>query len=86
MMYLKFKDFLSESLLLEAEETGPLRANMAGNINDASKKGLRHLKNYVMPTLNKAQKKKVMTNFHDYFTQDEHDKLAKAFANLSCSS
>lgn len=77
MMYLKFKDFLSESLLLEAEETGPLRANMAGNINDASKKGLRHLKNYVMPTLNKAQKKKVMTNFHDYFTQDEHDKLAK---------
>ena len=63
MTYLKFKDFLSEALLIEDAESGPLRVNMAGNINDASKKGLRHLKNYVMPTLNKAQKKKVMANF-----------------------
>jgi hypothetical protein len=82
MIHHKFKDFLSEALLLEDAEAGPQRANMAGNINDASKKGLRHLKNYVMPTLNKAQKKKVMANFHNYFTQDEHDKLAKENGKL----
>jgi hypothetical protein len=82
MTYLKFKDFLSEALLIEDAESGPLRVNMAGNINDASKKGLRHLKNYVMPTLNKAQKKKVMANFHNYFTQDDHGKLAKEDGKL----
>jgi hypothetical protein len=43
MIHHKFKDFLSEALLLEDAEAGPQRANMAGNINDASKKGLRHI-------------------------------------------
>jgi len=70
-----FKKFLSEALLLEAESEGPQRENMSGKINDASKKGLRHLKNYVMTTMSKDQRKKVMANFHNYFTQKEHDTL-----------
>jgi hypothetical protein len=67
-----FKKFLSEALLLEAQ-----RENMAGNINDSSKKGLRHLKNYVMPYLSKEQRKKTLANFHNYFNEADHDKLAK---------
>jgi len=74
-----FKAFLKESpiivnsLLSEAQ-----RENMAGNVNDSSKKGLRHLKNYVMPYLNKDQKKKTLANFHNYFNETDHDKLTRA--------
>jgi len=67
-----FKAFLKESpiivnsLLSEAQ-----RENMSGNINDSEKKGLRHLRNYVMPTLSKEQRKKVTANFARYMKPDE---------------
>lgn len=72
MTYHTFKSFLSEGVLLEAQ-----RENMSGNVNDSAKKGLRHLKNYIMPYLNKDQRKKTMANFHNYFNETEHEKLGK---------
>ena len=53
---LGFSLFLSEDLLNEAK-------GMAGNIGGEGSKGLRHLKNYVLPYLSKTQRAEVAKNF-----------------------
>lgn len=67
-----FRGFLAEQVnLLLTEAAGK---SMVGSVNDSEKKGLRHLKNYVIPTLSKTQKRSVLAAFARHLNPADFDK------------
>jgi len=68
---INFKEFLAEGYDLLVEAAGK---SMVGNVNDSEKKGLRHLRNYVIPTLSKSQKKSVLSAFARHLNPADFDK------------
>jgi hypothetical protein len=68
---INFKEFLAEGYDLLVEAAGK---SMVGSVNDSEKKGLRHLRNYVIPTLSKSQKKSVLAAFARHLNPADFDK------------
>jgi len=66
-----FKEFLFEELTFLIEAAG---SSMVGTVNDSEKKGLRHLRNYVIPTLSKSQKRSVLSAFARHLNPEDFDK------------
>ena len=67
-----FRGFLAEQVnLLLTEAAGK---SMVGSVNDSEKKGLRHLKNYVIPTLSKSQKRSVLAAFARHLNPADFNK------------
>jgi hypothetical protein len=67
----EFKEFLAEDFGFLTEAAG---SSMVGSINDSEKKGLRHLRNYVIPTLSKTQKRSVLAAFARHLNPGDFDK------------
>lgn len=67
-----FKSFLAEEYSVVLTEAAG--SSMVGTVNDSEKKGLRHLRNYIMPTLSKSQKRSVLSSFARHLNPDDFDK------------
>lgn len=66
-----FKGFLAEEYNFLIEAAGK---SMVGSVNDSEKKGIRHLRNYVIPTLSKSQKRSVLAAFARHLNPADFDK------------
>lgn len=61
--------FFNKSVELLGEES-----KMSGSVNDSEKKGIRHLRNYVMPYLSKGQKRSTLASFARHLNPADFDK------------
>lgn len=61
--------YFTESVEVLSEES-----KMSGSVNDSEKKGIRHLRNYVMPYLSKSQKRSTLAAFARHMNPADFDK------------